>query len=58
MKAVKCPICNGTGEKEPHPNYSSNKVTCNGCNGKGWVEVAESYQDYKFADLNAVKGIK
>lgn len=59
MKAVKCPVCNGTGKVEPYPNYSSSntssKITCNGCNGKGWVEVAESYKDYDFKDLNAFK---
>lgn len=45
MHAEKCPICNGTGKyqivkglgitapKDPQP--------CQGCNGKGWIEVKD-----------------
>ena len=35
MKAVKCPICWGTGRSYFYFD------TCRGCNGKGWVEVHE-----------------
>ena len=38
MRAVKCPVCNGSGKYE--------KKTCHGCNGKGWVEVTENYPPY------------
>lgn len=38
MKAVICPVCNGTGD---YPNLAKNTLTCHGCNGKGWVEVQE-----------------
>lgn len=41
MKAVLCPVCSGSGvvwlaETGTVPTY-----TCNGCEGKGWVMVAE-----------------
>lgn len=60
MKAVKCPVCSGTGKIEPYKNYSTtntmNLITCHGCQGKGWVEVAESYSDYYFKPLtNPIK---
>jgi len=36
MKAVLCPVCNGTGV------YSKDRWDmCHGCGGKGWVEVRE-----------------
>ncbi len=35
-KAILCPICNGKGGFIPDTN-----LPCNGCSGKGWVEVAE-----------------
>ena len=35
MKAVLCPVCNGTGKVK--------KKTCYGCDGKGWVEVKEDF---------------
>ena len=41
--AEKCPICNGTGNlaKEMYP-YEGTRQSCHGCNGKGWVEVADA----------------
>lgn len=40
-KAVKCPICDGRGGFIPDTN-----LPCNGCSGKGWVEVAEDLLPY------------
>ena len=43
MKAVRCPVCAGTGEYWENPPKESSALghyrTCHGCNGKGWVEV-------------------
>lgn len=40
MKAVQCPVCNGTGLKAVIPVMEKcETVPCHGCNGKGWVEV-------------------
>lgn len=52
MKAVICPVCNGTGvyantpikKGETTTVYSCN--TCHGCGGKGWVEVQENSNVY------------
>ena len=54
MKAVKCPICKGSGKalrKGCKPTKIighftllaaiMNEITCHGCGGKGWVEVSE-----------------
>ena len=42
MKAVLCPVCNGTGKVNLNPiGTGANLETCHGCQGKGWVEVAE-----------------
>lgn len=48
MKAVLCPVCNGTGKLQPTGDQSGCELkTCHGCNGKGWVEVQEeSYSAY------------
>lgn len=35
MRAVRCPVCNGSGKY--------NGETCHGCGGKGWVEVHGNY---------------
>ena len=45
-KAVLCPVCNGSGELyTPLPDSSTliggQYERCHGCDGKGWVEVAE-----------------
>jgi len=52
MKAVKCPVCEGTGQvpswfysdktvRADSTIVSINSVTCRSCNGKGYVEVSE-----------------
>lgn len=38
MKAVKCPVCDGSGKYK--------EKECHGCDGKGWVEVKEDCQPY------------
>ena len=38
MKAVKCPVCEGSGKYE--------KKECHGCAGKGWVTVGMDYPIY------------
>ena len=43
MKAVRCPICNGTGiYVKDSKEYMGTWGTCHGCDGKGWVEVQEN----------------
>jgi len=41
-KAVRCPVCNGSGSI-PCPDATSTAAgisrTCHGCGGKGWVTV-------------------
>lgn len=44
MKAVLCPVCNGTGKY--NPGYLEN--TCHGCGGKGWVEVKDEPAYYPY----------
>ena len=48
--AEKCPVCDGTGEYrvKTHVAHIDDKVrldaetvVCHGCDGKGWVEVAD-----------------
>ena len=39
MKAVICPICNGSGKRETQLDNS--QALCHGCGGCGWVEVHE-----------------
>jgi len=51
MKAVLCPICNGSGKIGKGIDRNSTSAvpvleTCHGCNGKGWVEVGEDKTDY------------
>ena len=45
MHADKCPVCDGTG-RVSHISIDGvgygEPVTCNGCNGKGWVSVMDS----------------
>ena len=48
MKAVKCPVCEGTGVYRwtyPTDTVSERSSTCHGCGGKGWVEVHEDNYD-------------
>jgi len=58
MKAVLCPVCNGTGKigknegiEVPNGHFAilewiRNEITCHGCGGKGWVEVFEEFNWY------------
>jgi len=52
LKAVLCPVCNGSGKYSIPPTPGSTlsygyEVTCHGCLGKGWVEVHQDpYYDY------------
>jgi len=44
-RAVKCPICGGSGKLVKGNGWQSSAVeanyeTCHGCNGRGWVEVS------------------
>ena len=46
MKAVLCPVCNGSGEVDDYTMDGRELVTihkklCHGCGGKGWVEVSD-----------------
>ena len=43
MKAVLCPVCNGTGRYlvPSHLTPANTEQICHGCGGKGWVEVRE-----------------
>lgn len=47
-KAVKCPVCDEKGAipayHQGQPYYTTAgplMMTCNGCGGKGWVEVSD-----------------
>ncbi len=57
MKAVLCPVCNGSGKIVPLCNtYGTSTgvpqlATCHGCGGMGWVQIEEYTRDLK-------KGIK
>lgn len=45
MKAVICPVCNGSGKYRATDSGGAwVESTCHGCCGKGWVEVNESAQ--------------
>jgi len=53
MKAVLCPVCNGTGQVSDTYNYYHPSKTCHGCGGTGWVAVPEDNTPvirYKFKD--------
>ena len=39
MHAEKCPICSGSGKVK----IGETKFPCYGCDGKGWVEVRDSF---------------
>ena len=49
-KAQLCPVCLGTGKK--HGTETVTGLTCNGCNGKGWVEVQDGYHNSYVPDIN------
>lgn len=40
MKAVICPVCNGTGKYYSEVTWMMD--TCHGCSGRGWVEVNDN----------------
>ena len=45
-KAVKYPLCHGTGKEKgkygrPALNSVGRAKICHGCGGKGWVEVSD-----------------
>ena len=40
-QAVRCPVCYGRGELADMGGCSTGTKPCYGCNGSGWVEVAE-----------------
>jgi len=45
--AEKCPLCSGTGNKggiEDNPGGTTQ--VCNGCGGRGWVEIADEPPPY------------
>ena len=49
MKAVICPICNGTGKITKTTAGTAGgtfAVDCHGCGGRGWVEVADDPEPY------------
>jgi len=46
MKAVICPVCNGTGKYTRFPDPSGTNAAeyeqiCHGCGGKGYVVIPE-----------------
>ena len=66
MRAVLCPVCNGfgkvasgfynrSGESPYWVSSGGNPEVCRGCNGTGWVEVAEIEPLSEV--LNQLKGI-
>jgi len=44
MKAVICPVCMGEGKTRP--NWKTETI-CNGCDGKGWVQIQEDAKPFK-----------
>jgi DnaJ-class molecular chaperone len=46
MRAVICPVCNGSGKYNGLEQTNFEDVTCHGCDGKGWVEVHDEYPTY------------
>ncbi|NVM21300.1 MAG: hypothetical protein HWN68_05925 [Desulfobacterales bacterium] len=41
-KAVKCPVCEGTGQLYKSDFNTESIGTCHACQGRGWVEVSET----------------
>lgn len=45
MKAVLCPVCNGSGKIDGRSTSTDEGTqTCHGCGGKGWVEVRDEFR--------------
>ena len=50
-KAVTCPVCLGSGNKnrllyDRGKEVTGKDETCHGCSGKGWVEVGGDYMTW------------
>lgn len=59
MRAVQCPVCNGTGRYTPPPSWGEktpDDKLCHGCAGKGWVEVHEDYPNPNYYPPNYYPG--
>jgi len=41
-KAVICPVCSDDGEAHNSPSPHLIFEKCNGCGGRGWVEVSDN----------------
>ena len=45
MKAVLCPVCNGSGKVIPptttYTTATEKPIVCHGCGGTGWVPVKD-----------------
>lgn len=57
MKAVICPVCNGSGKYYiPPPEGCTaaigDYITCHGCGGKGWVEIEDEQSVYPYEPDN------
>ena len=51
MKAIRCPVCNGSGRIRDIPTPVSTSATpnnkpCHGCGGQGWVSEEDEYPTY------------
>ena len=38
-RAVKCPVCNGTGRVKDNRGTLITEKICPGCHGTGWIEI-------------------
>jgi len=41
MHAEICPVCQGSGNQTIKELERNIEVICNGCTGKGWIEVSD-----------------
>jgi len=60
MKAVVCPICNGSGKiSVEEPTTAGGMKTCHGCGGKGWVEIHNDFylcpKPYRLGDYEPTR---
>jgi DnaJ-class molecular chaperone len=50
--AEKCPVCNGTGNKNgAEDNLYGTNIICRGCGGSGWVEVQDRNEYYETTSI-------